>query len=202
MVFPDHWLNALQHSDILTAAPEARDARTKIYCDYHFAEKVYWLEQVRNHISDPALREDAEQYAEEINLDKFGFKPNDAKGHWSAISGFMRATIELEHPLDISMDSNQKFREAAYASDYHGTSQYVHCSLHSLTNYCPEPSKQFTVKSFPGRDNNLEKLFYIIVLNLYLCSAYALFGLGLDVPDELNQLFSGAVSDLPAIASA
>jgi hypothetical protein len=134
-----------------------------------------------------------------MKLEDLGIDPQQAIKHWSGLSGFMWKATESVHPLD-STTNTLKFRKGAYAVDYHGTSQYVHCSIGSLSNYCPDIEEPYIAKCYPERyDQNTQRVLFTLANYLHACCAYALFGLGIDRPSQLDQLFSTVINELEPV---
>jgi hypothetical protein len=183
----------------LTGNPDEREERTKKYLTSFKAEKVYWLDQARSHVSDPQILEEIEQYARKMKFEDFGINPKQAIKHWSGLSGFLWKVTENEHPLD-SPANTQKLRKSDYGVDYHQTSQYVHCSIWSLWNYCPDTKEPYAAKCRPERyDLNAQMVLIAIANYLHICCGYALFGLGVERPFYLDQLALSFMRDLTPI---
>jgi len=172
----------------LTMSSEEREARTKRYLDYFKAEKVYWLHQARSYGTDSQRLKDIEQYASKKKFEDFGVGPKQAVKHWSGLSGFSWKVTECEHPLDSPSNTQEK-RKRDYVVDYHQTSQYVHCSIWSLLNYCPDTKEPYAAKYCAERFDLNSQLVLVIIGNyLHVCCGYALYGLGIDRPSHLDQL--------------
>jgi Family of unknown function (DUF5677) len=183
----------------LSADLDERDNRTKTYIDYHYKEKIYWLACARKYVNDPDLQAEIEQYAKQMKLDEMPIAARDATKHWSGLNGFMWKATELIHPLDGEA-STEIFRKSAYAADYHKTSQYVHCSLPSLSNYCPNFLEPYAIECFSEYyEKNLQNVLFILVTYLYSSCRYALYGLGIEAPEELHSLFSDALIKLDPV---
>ena len=183
----------------LTMNPDERDARTKIYLDYFKTEKVYWLHQARSYVTDPQILKEIEQYASKMKLEDVGIDPKQALKHWSGLSKFLWKVNETEHPLDLPANT-QKNRKSSYGVDYHQTSQYVHCSIWSLLNYCPDIKEPYISKCRAERyDLNAQLVLFNIANYLHICCGYALFGLGIDRPSRLDQLADSFMEELEPI---
>ena len=174
----------------LTMNPKMRDARTRVYVDYFYAERIYWLAQSRAYMSSPRIKEEIEKFALEKRLEDLKIDPKDAVRHWSKLAGFMWKVTEMEHPLD-DPEKTLAFRRRAYAVDYHATSQYVHCSSLGISNYWPNFLEPYTARCQSERYvQNIQLVLFILVMYLHSCCAYGLFGLGIDLPLQLDHLLS------------
>jgi hypothetical protein len=107
----------------------------------------------------------------------------------------------LNHPLDGNTFSLSQ-RKLAYAVDYHATSQYVHCSERGLVNYFHDPARIFAIAAHGGAlDNALPKALFITCIYLHSILCYALFGMKVDRPQELNEHLASVIEKLKPIAS-
>jgi Family of unknown function (DUF5677) len=111
----------------LTQNPAEQAARTQWFVEYAEKEQRYWLEQIRAHVEDPEMLQDAEDFAKANEVEKTSHKPLAALGHWSGLSNFVWKVMQMDHPLDG--DTNPlSLRKKSYAAEYHSASHYVHCS--------------------------------------------------------------------------
>jgi hypothetical protein len=178
----------------LTQNPAEQAARTHLFVEYAEKERRYWLEQIRAHVEDPEMIQDAEDFAKANEVEKTGHKPLAALGHWSGLSNFVWKVMEMDHPLDG--DTNPPpLRKKIYAAEYHSTSHYVHGSEWSLRNYHPIAGRVYSVRSSSEEyDKTAIKLLHLIVVHLHENVRYALFGLGISPPTSLDDLFTRVVA--------
>lgn len=179
----------------LTSEPDRKDKRALEFISFSETEQRYWLEQARQHLSDPKMLKEIEDYAAKQQLDTRRPKPLAALGHWSDFgSSFVWKVVQINHPLDgptFSLDH----RKIAWAVDYHGTSQYVHCSDRGIMNYFHDPARIYMGPQHGNvRDNTLPKALFIACVYLHEILCYSLFGLNTDRPTELNELFSMVIA--------
>src|ERR1700722_4171346 len=66
----------------ITAEPSLQDQRTHEFISYSEVEQRYWLEQARQHISDPIMLKEVEKVAAAEQLDTRHRKPLAALAHW------------------------------------------------------------------------------------------------------------------------
>ena len=181
----------------ITAVPDDVENRTRKFVYFDQIEQRYWLEQSRQHLSDPAILQEIESSQLAKELDAKQLNPNDALRHWSSHRAFVWAATTLDHPLDNTTNMPQH-RKEAYAVDYHAPSHYVHCSQRGLNNYFHEPGSAYGVSK--GRtmvaDDTAPKALFIVCRYLHEIVCYALFGLNLDRPQQVNELFSTTLLQL------
>jgi hypothetical protein len=177
----------------LTQDPVERATRTQLFVEYAEKERRYWLEQIRVHVEDPGMREDAERFAEVKEVEKRGHKPLAALGHWSGLSNFVWKATGMDHPLDG--DTNPlSLRKKSYAAEYHSTSHYVHCSEWGLRNYHPVAGQAYSLRDSSGEyDETASKLLHLIVVHLHESIRYALSGIGISPPNGLQEMFTELV---------
>jgi len=185
----------------LTQDRSLRDERTQAFINFNNAEKRYWLEEARTHVSDLVALAEVERYAEETRIKQLEPDARLAKGHWTHGRGFMGMVTNLDHPLDASTNP-LKLRKAAYSIDYHEPSAYVHCSQWALDNYCPAAGIPYTVcPSSQGYHNTAQKTLFILTTYLHATVVYAIYGLGYDGPPIINELFSERIAELAGVES-
>jgi hypothetical protein len=101
-----------------------------------------------------------------------------------------------EHPLDSSYIDDSHKRKSN-ATDYYQPSTYVHCSQPGLDNYFPEPGEAFRVLPSSGRYKQTGRLVLLnIATYLYSAICYARFGMNLERPPRLRELFQEALDNL------
>lgn len=183
----------------ITAVPDKVEQRTRDFVYFDQMEQRYWLEQSRQHLSDPVLVQEIEASRLAKELDSKQLNPKDALRHWSSRRAFVWEATTLDHPLD-STTNMPHHRKAGYAVDHHAPSQYVHCSQRGLNNYFHEPGTIYAVSN--GRtmvvDDTAPKALFIICRYLHETVCYALFGLNLDRPKIVDTLFSKVLSEFVA----
>jgi hypothetical protein len=117
--------------------------------------------------------------------------------HWSRLRSFTWDAQSLQHPLD-GPTFDAVFREKQYVVDYFQTCQWVHCSQPALDNYVPEEMAPFRFQGSSDKFGNpFSSVIYILLNYLHSVFCYALFGVKLERPAELNESFSDALSSLP-----
>jgi hypothetical protein len=178
----------------LTQNPAEQTARAGLFVEYAEKERRYWLEQIRVHVEDPEIVEDAEDFAEVNEVEKAGHKPLSALGHWSGLSDFVWKAMKMDHPLDDAsspLPLPLPLRKKMYAEDYHSPSNYVHCSERGLRNYYPIPGQAYSVRSSSEEyDVITVTLLHLIVVHLHESVRYSLFGLGFSPSASLHDLFA------------
>jgi Family of unknown function (DUF5677) len=176
----------------LTQSPAEQTARARLFVEYAEKERRYWLEQIRAHVEDSEIVQDAEDFAEVSEVEKTGHKPMSALGHWSGLSNFVWKAMEMDHPLDdpsSPLPLSLPLRKKMYAEDYHSPSNYVHCSERGLRNYYPIAGQVYSVgSSFEEYDKIAVTLLHLIVVHLHESARYSLFGLGISPSASLYDL--------------
>jgi hypothetical protein len=124
---------------------------------------------------------------------------DDAKGvqkHWSGKDGFAWKVNLDDHPLD-NATSTELVKKSTYAVEYHGASSYVHCYSPAVNNFLPSERTSFAVRESTGEWHNSSQVSLLILLSyLHSCVAYALFGMNLERPQRMNELFSDTLASL------
>ena len=180
----------------LTQDPTQQASRSDAFARYALADKSYWLHHALQQFSGRTEELGIREYAQQL-----GIEPNTkpASRHWSANSGFVWATTLGDHPLDGSTNT-APHKKVSFAVDYHQTSSFVHCAQPALDNYFPEEQKPFRVSPSSGKYlQPSQRVLFIIVIYLHSAIAYALFGLQVDRPARLNQVFEEALQAMKPI---
>lgn len=187
----------------ITADPASQEARTKEFISYDETERNYWLAQARLCITDPIALQKIQSSRIAQELDAKQLNPKDAFRHWSSHRAFIWDAMTGVHPLDGPTNTEQH-RKAAFAVDYHASSQYVHCSQRGLDNHFHDPAWVYIVGSQRGPkvDNTAPKTLYILCQYLHETLCYALFGIKVDRPKAINDLFSKVIARLEPIRPA
>ena len=178
----------------LTADPCLRDRRTRDFVKYFMADKAFWahyaLEQFAGKKEEDEIREYARQQ---------GIVPDTkpARRHWSGLSGFIWDVMNIDHPLDGPV--TPKHKKISYAADYFHSSAFVHCSLPAIDNYYADEGIPFCVSHSTGLHKTAQSTLYILAIYAHSSIAYALFGMGLDRPAQLNELFQRALTNLKPV---
>jgi hypothetical protein len=177
----------------LTQEPLEYHRRALAFAKWFYKEQQYWLHQAKEFLTDVEILAEVDKYAQEN-----GITP-DAKaavGSWSGLAGFVWQVCKMDHPLDGSTNS-QKHRKIEFATDYHLTSGYVHCSLAAIEGMLPCTGAVYDPRwRSEGREQQGQKTLYISVLHIHSAVRYVLFSMGVENTEEVNQLFSQALAQL------
>lgn len=177
----------------LTQSKDDQAERVQTFIDYAEKERRYWLEQIRAHVEDPEMVQEAVEFAKDNDVEKNGQKPLAALAHWSSISNFVWSVAKMDHPLDGD-GNTPSLRAKLYAMNYHSTSHFVHCSEWALRNYFPTIGAPFSIgPASQEYDATATKLLHLIVIHLHECIRYAFFGLDIQTPDAGTRLFTETV---------
>lgn len=168
-------------------------ARTDEFIQYLKADKGYWMHYALQNVGNGPKEQRIREHGRLLDVEP---DPKPARRHWSGGGGFVWDIMTDDHPLDGTQTS-EKHRKAVYAVEYHYASSFVHCSQPALDNYCPEEREPFRISASTGefRRTGQPTLFNVLE-NLHCVIAYALFGMNLERPDELNGLFSATLDSL------
>jgi hypothetical protein len=176
--------------------PNEKEKRTREFIYYDETEQNYWLIQSRLYLSDPVLLHEIESSQLAKDLDAKKLDPKAAYRHWSRYDrGFIPQVMKLDHPLDGATNPLRQ-RNMAYASDYHGTSAYVHCSQRGLNNYFHDPAWTYRVDKRRSTrvDDTAQKALFIVCEYLHQILCYAFFGLNVDRPQVISRLFAKVIA--------
>jgi hypothetical protein len=150
---------------------------------FAFADKNFWHFHARRTFKHPESVAEIDRYTS-------GWKfadgnPMAATRTWSDKYNAWKAQTE-DHPLD----DNQDDRIGSHAVAYTQASFFVHCTQPSLDNFFPEEGVPFKIRSSSTKFvDSRGTVFYILLHNLHEVVLYVLFGLNLDSPESLNELF-------------
>lgn len=168
------------------------EKRTLKYVNYVILDKQFWMYHALRTFKDEELKADVRAHAKELDLHE---DPTEVEGHWSGQSGFGWFINQSEHPLD-GPTPNELTKAVDYAVDYHQTSSYVHCYAPAVENFVPDEGKPFKVKLADGQGGEPgQSVLYILVRYVHACAAYTFFGMGLERPQRLNELFSEMINE-------
>jgi Family of unknown function (DUF5677) len=175
----------------LTQNAESIEGRTWKYLKFVILDKQFWMYHALATFKDEELKADIRAHGAELDLHD---DPTEVEGHWSGQKGFAWFINQGEHPLD-GPNETELSKATDYAVDYHQTSSYVHCYAPAVENFVPDEAKPFRVKLADGQGGEPgQSVLYILVRYLHACAAYTLFGMGLERPLRLNELFSEMIS--------
>jgi hypothetical protein len=179
----------------ITAERDPRDTRVRNFVKHHLADKAFWAHYALELSAGKPEEKDIWAYMEEQ-----GIKPDtkSARRHWSDSKGsFIWETMTVNHPLDGPV--TEKHKKTAYAADYFQTSSFVHCSLPAIDNYSVEEWTPFWVSTSTGLHETSQSTLFIVFLYLHSTIAYALFGMNMDRPPQLEEAFQKTLSELKPI---
>jgi hypothetical protein len=157
------------------------------FLQFSFADKNFWLFQARRTFTSPEVVADINYHASK--WDYTGNKPMTATRSWSDKYNAWKSRIE-DHPIDGMVDAPPD-RIIKHAIEYTQASFFVHCTQPSLDNFFPQEGEPFKVKeSSCEYVDSRGTLFYLLLTNLHEVVLYILFGLNLDLPTTLINLFN------------
>jgi hypothetical protein len=173
------------------------DKRTDDFIKHELAEKQYWLFYALEQFSGKPQEQELKEYAREL-----GIEPDKklATRHWSGIRrGYAWEMISGDHELDGAAATEQH-KSVTYAIDYHQTSSYVHCSQPSLNNYFPKEGTPYKVMPSSGDyGHSSQPVLFITLIYLHSAICYALYGLSVDRPKSINQLFQQTLGKMEPV---
>jgi hypothetical protein len=170
----------------LTQDPALQDNRSTEFTKYAVADKSYWLHHALQGFSGWPEEQGIREHAQQMDIEP---DTKAASRHWSATRSFVWTTTLGDHPLDGPTNTEPR-RRVSYAVDYHHTSSFVHCAQPALDNYFPEQQNAFCITPSSGQYiQPSQKVLFIIVIYLHSAIAYALFGLGVGRPANINKEF-------------
>jgi hypothetical protein len=124
--------------------------------------------------------------------------PMEATRAWSNKYSAWKAQSE-DHPLDGDW-FNGEHRKSAFAIDFTQASFFVHCTQPSLDNFFPAEGVPFEIKPSSRLFVDARgSVFFLLLNNLHLIVRYVLYGLNLDSPVVLNNLFSKILQNTVSI---
>jgi len=178
----------------MTAEWDPRDTRVRNYVKHHLADKAFWAHYCLELFAGKPEEKEIRDY-----MDAEGIVPDTkpAFRHWSGARGFIWDTMTIDHPLDGTV--TEKHKKIAYAADYFTTSTFVHCSLPAIDNYAVEEATPFQVSTSTGLHETSQSTLFIVFLYLHSTIAYALFGMNMNRPPKLDQLFQKTLNTMKPI---
>jgi hypothetical protein len=178
----------------MTAEQGPHGSRVRNYVKHYLADKAFWAHYALEQSAGKPEEKDIRAYMEEQ-----GIKPEtkSARRHWSGVNGFIWDTMTINHQLDGSM--TEKHKKISYAADYFQTSTFVHCSLPAIDNYSVEEATPFQVSTSNGVHETSQTSLFIIFIYLYSTIDYALFGMNMDHPQKLDEIYQRTLSELKPI---
>ncbi len=181
----------------LTARPEEQWKRARRFLDYQHAMACFWFAQTFAKAQGTEEKERKRRHGEEL-----GLTPDDklVRKHWSGEDQFVwNSAVDIQHPLDDASLLREHKRDM-YSLDYRQTSNYVHCSQPGIENYFPALGAAFRVGNSTGEYYQPgPRVLLTIVVYLYLSIVYALFGLGVAIPQELGKIQQDARETVEAV---
>lgn len=171
----------------ITSDPDLQASRSADFVLFSVEYKNLWLYHARNQFAGTPEADEIERYAKQWRLTG---DPIRAKKHWSKLRSFTWDAQSLAHPLDAPA-FDISFKEKQYAVDYFQTCQWVHCSQPALDNYVPDEGRPFRfTKSSDDFGNPGHSVLYILLNYCHSVMCYALFGLGVARPKDVDVAFS------------
>jgi hypothetical protein len=159
---------------------------------FSLADKNFWLFHARRVFTDTDVLSDVDRHAEQWNLS--GQTPMAATRSWSNKYSAW-GSQEEDHPLD-GLTNTKSHRSSRFAIDYTQASFFVHCTQPSLDNFFPEEGVPFEIRPSNQRFVDARGIsFYQAVTSLHEIVTYVLYGLNLDSPASLNELFREIIRD-------
>lgn len=176
----------------LTQKPDELEERVSKYINFLLVDKQFWMYHARITAKDEETKAEIREYAKELDLHD---DPTEVENHWSGNKGFAWKINQGDHPLD-GPGTNQLSKSSEYAVHYHQTSSFLHCFEPVIENFLPDEKTPFKVKLADGKGGEPSQLvLYIVVTYLHACIGYTFFGLGLDRPSGLNEVFSQTINE-------
>ena len=84
-------------------------------------------------------------------------------------------------------------------ADYFQTSTYVHCSLPAIDNYFVEAATPFHVSVSTSVHETSQSTLFIVIIYLQITIGYALFGMNMDRPQKVDQLYLETLTTMKPI---
>jgi hypothetical protein len=171
-------------------------ARALAFAEFFFKERQFWLFHAKDFISDPAILAELDKYADEN-----GIIPNSkpASAHWSGIKGFVWAVCNMSHPLDGAA-YELRHRKIEFATEYHQTSAFVHCSFPAIDTLVPEEGVVYEPRfKSEGKEQEGQKTLYTIVQFVHYAVHYTLYAMRVEDASPVEDLFRDTLSQLHPI---
>jgi len=167
--------------------------RTYRYMVFEAKDKEYWMHWALQHASGGEMERKIRDHAKQFDIKD---DPSGVRKHWSGKDGFAWKINLEDHPLD-NATSTDIVKKATYAVEYHATSSYVHCFSPVVNNLLPREFVPFEVKESSGEfERPSQKTLLTLISYLHNCVVYTLFGMNVDRPASVNQMFSDALASL------
>lgn len=178
----------------MTAEWDPRDTRVRNYVKHHMADKAFWAHYCLELFAGRPEEKEIRDY-----MDAEGLVPDTkpAFRHWSGARGFIWDTMTIDHPLDGPVTT--KHKKISYAADYFQTSTFVHCSLPAVDNYAVEEATPFRASTSTSLHETSQSTLFIVFLYLHSTIAYALFGMNMDRPPKLDEMFQKTLNSVKPI---
>jgi hypothetical protein len=177
----------------LTLDAAQLSAKSSAFVAFSLHNKNFWLHHIRQHFGMP----DSSAIEEEVRLWDLTGDPKPAIRNWSKVDTWM--VQHLLHPLDPPTDTKRS-KSLAYAVDYYQPSQYVHCSQPALDGYIADQGKPFTFREPQVLVSDVpQRVLFILLIHLHEILAYSLFGMNIERPAKLDELFSSTLNSLNAV---
>jgi hypothetical protein len=180
----------------LTQDSDQNAPRAWTFAEWFFKERQYWLYQAKAFLTDPVIIAELDKYAKEnaITAD-----PRAASGHWSGLAHFVWEVTVMDHPLDGSTYPTLH-RKIEFATNYHETSAYVHCSFAAIDGILPDELAIYDPRwKSTGREQEGQRTLFTIVQYVYHAVRYALFGMKHEDTVEVSTLFGYTLAQLQPI---
>jgi hypothetical protein len=148
--------------------------------------------------ADSDVLSDLDRLASEWELsDK---TPMDATRTWSKKYNAW-GSQEAEHPLDGETNA-KSHRASQFAIDYTQASFFVHCTQPSLDNFFPSEGAPFEIRASSHQFvDSRGIIFFQLITSLHEIVRYVLYGLNLDSPTPLTELFSEVIRDADPVTA-
>lgn len=171
-------------------------ARALAFAEFFFKERQFWLFHAKDFLTDPAILTELDEYADEN-----GIIPDSKPGseHWSGIRGFVWAVCNMTHPLD-GPAYGLKHRKIEFATEYHQTSAFVHCSFPAIDTLVPEEGVVYEPRfKSEGKEQEGQKTLYTIVQFVHYAVRYTLYAMKVEDAGPADVLFRDTLSQLHPI---
>jgi hypothetical protein len=157
------------------------------FLKFAFKEKNFWHFHARRTFKAPESVADIDRYTAGWTF--VDGNPMAVTRTWSEQYNAWRAQTE-DHPMDAQVDI-QRDRIGSHAAEYTKASFFVHCTQPSVDNFFPQEGVPFEIKASSNKFVDSRGIvFYLLLTNLHQVVRYVLFGLNLDEPTILIELFN------------
>jgi hypothetical protein len=172
----------------LTIDRDKLGCRSSEFVAYSLHYKNFWLYHVQERFAGTPQSIAIDEEVKRWNLTA---NPDTVRS-WAKVNTWKVA--HLKHPLD-SDDSTENRKSLYYAINYFQPSQYVHCSQPALDGFVPDGGIPFSPT--PGRallHDVPARICLILLTHLHQSICYALFGMNVERPDAIGELFAQTLS--------